>query len=101
MNDNFFSIATLNVVYNIKNQYGRNVVAKSNVKIDNNEFVVDKHGYVVGRIVNFSSKYRLANIQLINEVKFRVPAMVANKDFYGLLIGNNDENCVLKMIEKC
>ena len=90
LNKKYQILSTLNMDYISINQNGAFIVANS----DNNSFslydlVVDRNGFLIGKIVAINKQFNLVKIQMIIDGKSFIPVKTQKTSTYGVLSNNS------------
>lgn len=98
LNKNFDIISIANIVvldYNYKNF----IIAKTYKQVNLNDIVVDRFGFLVGRVVKTDND-KIIKIQLLNNLLSYIPVKTIKGNVYGAIYGNpNDKECSIVLTD--
>ena len=90
LNKKYQILSTLNMDYISINQNGAFIIATSeNDDISLNNLVIDKNGFLIGRIVAINKQFNLVKIQMIIDGKSFIPVKTQKTSTYGVLSNNS------------
>ena len=87
----------IDVIYINNNQNGNFIIGKTLENLSINDVIVDKEGFLVGRVVFFEKKSKNVKIQLITDLDSNFPVSNIEENIYGFIKGTNDTNCVVEL----